>query len=134
VGAEASYDTLDALEAAMRSVSPFGELTAEQWRHLALNVAKQDDKGRWIFRYDPGIGVNYHSVVAQDIDLRTYWDALHGPALVIRGENSDLLLPRTLAEMSRRPHTETFTVPRTGHAPMLMDDFQAGAVRRFLLG
>ena len=25
-------------------------------------------------------------------------------------------------------------VPRTGHAPMLMDDFQAGAIRRFLLG
>jgi len=134
VGAEPTFETLEALEAAMRSVSPFGELTTEQWRHLALNVAKQDDKGRWIFRYDPGVGVNYHGAPPQDIDLRNYWNALHGPALVIRGESSDLLLPETLAEMKQRPHTETLTVPRCGHAPMLMDDFQAGAIRRFLLG
>jgi len=35
--------------------------------------------------------------------------------------------------MSRRPRTERLVVPRTGHAPMLMDDLQAGTVRRFLL-
>jgi pimeloyl-ACP methyl ester carboxylesterase len=53
---------------------------------------------------------------------------------VIRGENSDLLLAETLEEMRRRPHTETLVIARTGHAPMLMDDAQVGAVRRFLLG
>jgi len=36
--------------------------------------------------------------------------------------------------MRRRPHTETYVIPRTGHAPMLMDDTQVHAVRRFLLG
>jgi pimeloyl-ACP methyl ester carboxylesterase len=134
VGREPIFDSLEALEAAMRSVSPFGELTAEQWRHLALNVAKQDANGKWIFRYDPGIGVNYHATAPADIDLRYYWTALHGPALVMRGEHSDLLMPETLQEMSTRAHTETLTVPSCGHAPMLMDDFQVGAVRRFLLG
>jgi hypothetical protein len=39
----------------------------------------------------------------------------------------------TVEEMRRRPHTETLTVPGCGHAPMLMDNFQAGAIRRFLL-
>jgi pimeloyl-ACP methyl ester carboxylesterase len=58
---------------------------------------------------------------------------VHGPVLVIRGENSDLLLPETVDEMCTRPHTERFIVARTGHAPMLMDDAQAGVVRRFLL-
>jgi len=134
VGNDPPYESLDALEAAMRDVSPFGELSAEQWRHLAMHVAKQDDKGQWRFRYDPGIGKNFHAAPLADVDLRQYWEAVHGPALVIRGENSDLLRAETLEEMRRRSHTETLVVPRTGHAPMLMDDFQAGAIRRFLLG
>jgi pimeloyl-ACP methyl ester carboxylesterase len=50
-----SFESAEALEQAMRAVSPFGELTDEQWRHLAVTAAKQDEKGRWIFRYDPGI-------------------------------------------------------------------------------
>ena len=134
VGAEPSYESFDALEAAMRSVSPFGELSEEQWRHLAIHVARQDAKGRWIFRYDPGIGKNFHAAPPRDVDLRAVWNGVHGPVLVIRGEQSDLLLAETLEEMRRRPHTETFTVACTGHAPMLMDDLQAGVIRRFLLG
>jgi pimeloyl-ACP methyl ester carboxylesterase len=134
VGREAEFESLDALEAAMRSVSPFGNLTPEQWRHLSLHVAKHDERGKWRFRYDPGIGRNFHAAPPADIDMSRFWNSVTGPALVIRGEHSDLLTPATLAEMKKRPHTETLVVPDTGHAPMLMDDFQAGAVRRFLLG
>lgn len=133
VGTEPTFDSLDAFEEAMRGVSPFGELSAAQWRHLAVNVARQDEEGRWRARYDPGIAVNFRAAGLVDIDLRSYWNALHGPVLVIRGQDSDLLLPQTLDEMRRRPHTQTFIVPRAGHAPMLMDDAQAGAVRHFLL-
>ena len=42
VGSDPPYDSLDALESDMRSVSPFGKLTAPQWHHLALHSAKQD--------------------------------------------------------------------------------------------
>ncbi len=133
VGNDPAFDSLDAFEAAMRSASPFGELSGAQWRHLALNVAHQDAHGRWRARYDPGIAVNFRAAALVDIDLRAYWSAVHGPVLVIRGEDSDLLLPETLAEMRQRPHTQAYIVPRTGHAPMLMDDAQAGAVRHFLL-
>jgi pimeloyl-ACP methyl ester carboxylesterase len=134
VGREATYDSLEALESAMRGVSPFGNLDEGQWRHLALHVAKEDEKGRWKFRYDPGIGKNFHATAPVDIDLRPFWKGVHGPALVIRGEHSDLLLPETLEEMRKRPLTETHLVRDTGHAPMLMDDSQVGVVRRFLLG
>jgi pimeloyl-ACP methyl ester carboxylesterase len=118
----------------MRSVSPFGDLTSEQWHHLALHVAKHDADGRWKFRYDPGIGQNFHAVAPADIDLRPYWNKVHGPTLVIRGEHSDLLLPETLEEMRRHPHASVHVVAGTGHAPMLMDEAQVGVVRRFLLG
>ncbi|MGE5615547.1 MAG: alpha/beta fold hydrolase [Bacillota bacterium] len=134
VGREPSFDSLAALEAAMRSVSPFGELTDDQWRHLAVHVARHDDDGQWRFRYDPGIGEgpDFRGPM-KDVDLSGVWNAVHGPALVIRGEQSDLLLPETLEEMARRPHTETHVVPRTGHAPMLMDDAQVMRIRHFLL-
>ncbi|HEX4333136.1 MAG TPA: alpha/beta hydrolase [Usitatibacter sp.] len=133
VGKEPQFESLDALEAAMRSASPFGELTAEQWRHLSLHVARHDADGRWRFRYDPGIAKVFHAVPPAEVNLRPFWREVYGPVLVIRGENSDLLLPETVDEMCTRPHTERFIVARTGHAPMLMDDAQAGVVRRFLL-
>jgi pimeloyl-ACP methyl ester carboxylesterase len=134
VGLEPAFDSIEAMDAAVRSVSPFGSLSQEQWRHLAVYGAKQDDKGMWRFRYDPGIAKNFHAAPLADVDLRPVWNAIHGPVLVIRGEHSDLLLAPTMDEMKQRPHTETLVVPDTGHAPMLMDDFQAGAIRRFLLG
>jgi len=133
VGKSPVYDDFAKLEAAVRAVSPFGDLTDEQWHHLAVHVAKQDEQGRWTFRYDPGIARNFHAAPLADVDLRRVWNAVHGPVLVIRGESSDLLLPETLEEMRRRPHTETLTVANCGHAPMLMDEAQAGAIRRFLL-
>ena len=134
VGKEPVFDSIEALDAAMRSVSPFGELTDAQWRHLAVTAAKQNDQGRWIFRYDPGIAEPFKGKPVADVDLRAYWNAVRGPALVIRGENSDLLTAQNLEEMKKRPHTESLVVPRCGHPPMLMDDSQVMAVRRFLLG
>jgi pimeloyl-ACP methyl ester carboxylesterase len=134
VGKEPPMDSLEAFENAMRAFSPFGELADEQWRHLTVHVVKQDPDGRWRPRYDPGIAVNFDPAMGADVDLRPYWNAVHGPVLVIRGAESDLLLAETLDEMRQRPHTETLVVPRTGHPPMLMNDAQVLAVRRFLLG
>jgi pimeloyl-ACP methyl ester carboxylesterase len=134
LGQEGAYDTIEALEADIRAVSPFGALSPEQWRHLAIHSARQEADGKWRFRYDPAIARNYHAAAPGDVDLRGYWSQVHGPVLVIRGENSDLLLAETLEEMKRRPRTESFVVKDTGHCPMLMDPQQVGTVRRFLLG
>jgi pimeloyl-ACP methyl ester carboxylesterase len=134
VGTQPEFDALEALEERMRSVSPFGELSAEQWRHLTLHSARQDDDGKWRFRYDPGIAVNFKAQPPADVDMRLYWNALRIPALVIRGDSSDLLLAETLEEMKRRPGTQAHVVANTGHAPTLMDDGQADPIRAFLLG
>lgn len=134
LGKDPPYDSIEALERDLRGVSPFGQLTDEQWRHLAITSAKEDEKGVWRYRYDPGIARNFHAAPPADVDLRGYWNAVHGPVLVIRGENSDLLTAATLEEMRKRPRTETLVIANCGHPPMLMDEMQAGAVRRFLLG
>jgi pimeloyl-ACP methyl ester carboxylesterase len=134
LGREPAYDTIEKLEADIRAVSPFGPLTDEQWRHLAMHSAKRGDDGRWHFRYDPGVAKNFFAAPLADVDLRPYWNMVHGPVMVIRGERSDLLLPETLEEMQRRPRTESLVIADTGHCPMLMDEHQTGAIRRFLLG
>src|SRR4051794_2402658 len=97
VGKEPTFDSIAQLEAAVRATSPFGPLTDEQWRHLALQVGREGG-ARWRSRYDAGIGLNSHAHPPADIDLRPYWRQVHGPVLVIRGAQSDLLLAETLEE------------------------------------
>jgi pimeloyl-ACP methyl ester carboxylesterase len=133
VGRDPDFASLDDLEAAMRAVSPFGKLTGAQWRHLAIHVSRQDEAGRWRFRYDPGIALPFRAGALSDVDLRPFWKAVRGPVLVVRGAHSDLLTPEVHAEMLARPGTESLVVPDTGHAPMLMDVAQVAAVRAFLL-
>lgn len=134
LGKDPAYDSIEGLEADLRAFSPFGELTDRDWRHLAIHSARQDEHGKWHFRYDPGIARNIHATTPADVDLRAFWHNVHGPVLVIRGEHSDLLLPETLEEMRARPRTEVHVVARCGHSPMLMDDAQVGVIRRFLPG
>lgn len=134
LGADPAYESLEALEADVRRVSPFGPLTDAQWRHLSMHSARHDADGKWRFRYDPGIAKNFHAAPLADVDLRHFWAGVHGPVLVIRGEHSDLLREDTFEQMKQRPRTDSLLVPDTGHCPMLMDDLQVGAVRRFLLG
>lgn len=133
VGRDPAFDSLEALEAAMRAVSPFGSLTPAQWGHLAIHVARRDDAGRWRFRYDPGIAIPFLAGPLADVDLRPWWQAVRGPVLVLRGEHSDLLSPEIHAKMLARPGTEGLVVSGTGHAPMLLDGAQVAAVRAFLL-
>jgi pimeloyl-ACP methyl ester carboxylesterase len=55
------------------------------------------------------------------------------PVLAIRGETSDLLSEKTLAEMrARHPRLTTLTVPGQGHAPLLKDAPTISAVGEFL--
>ncbi len=49
------FPDLAALEAHLRSIhAPFGELTDEQWAHLARHSARELPDGRVALHYDPG--------------------------------------------------------------------------------
>ena len=76
-------------------------------------------------RYDPAI-MKAFGQMDLDKPIPALWEQFEAlapvPVLAIRGENSDLLSPKTLAEMTQRqPDCEAFTVPGQGHAPLLMD-------------
>ncbi len=133
VGASPLFDSVDAVVAAVRAVSPFGPLTDRQWRDLTLPLISETPSGKWQFRYDPAIGATFKDAEIVDIDLTEYWNAIRCPVLVTRGAESDLLLKSTFEQMCGKPMVEGVTFANTGHAPMFQDDESIAIVRRFLL-
>lgn len=136
----------EAVEAYLREVcAPFGPLTDEQWRHLARHSARPGEvDGELVLRYDPAIGHNLHGHVDPEfpigpdllrgIDLWNVWSKIESPMLVLRGADSEVLLPRTVAEMrERKPDLQVIEFAGVGHAPALMSEEQIRVVKDFLL-
>jgi pimeloyl-ACP methyl ester carboxylesterase len=134
LGKAPRFAALADAETYVRTVSAgFGPLTDEQWRHLTAHNVRQDADGTWVMNYDPGIGEAFEGVVHGDISLWDHWDRIQAPVLVLRGAQSDLLLPATVQEMMRRgPRARLIEFQGVGHAPALMADDQVRAVRDFL--
>ena len=88
--------------------------------------------GRVTPHYDPAI-VRQLFVHPRDYEQWPHWDALALPVLVLRGAESDLLLPEVAAAMAQRgKRARVEEVPGCGHAPALNVAAQIELVRRFL--
>lgn len=134
VGTMQVFKTYGAIVDAVRAVSPFGPLSQDQWRDLTLPLVRQTDDGMWQFRYDTAIADTFAEFAQADVDLWPNWNAITAPTMVIRGAQSDLLLPSTFAEMCAKPGVVGLEIANTGHAPMLQDAPTIAAVREFLVG
>ena len=111
------------------ALAPFGHLTNGEWEHLALHSVIEVDGGGWRKRCDPEITAAFRSGLFFNLSLWSYWDAIRCPTLVLRGAASDLLLPSTAKDMTRRgPRADLVEFPGCGHAPALMDKLQVGTV------
>ncbi len=113
----------------------FDGLSADEWRIFALTTFG-DDEANLHLRYDLSLARSFDAL---DLDkpLPDAWpqfDALRGAAvLTLRGANSDLLSPTTLAAMAARwPGNEAFVVPGQGHAPLLADAASIDRIDAFL--
>jgi len=140
------FADIGAVEAYLRDVcAPFGELTDAQWRHLAVHSARSAADGQgYVLKYDPAIGEGLHGHIDPEfpigpdvlhgIDLWNIWGKVDCPMLVLRGAESEVLLPKTVHEMKeRKPHLQVIEFPGVGHAPALMSADQISVVRNFLL-
>jgi pimeloyl-ACP methyl ester carboxylesterase len=72
-----------------------------------------------------------------DYDLWEHYDALQAPVLLLRGAESDLVLPDAAAEMlergpGKRGMARVVEVPGCGHAPALNVPDQLDLVRSFI--
>lgn len=104
VGLDLDFDTTDGIEAYLREIyTGFGNLTPAQWRHLARHSQRRKANGHLGLAFDPKIGLLLKPPF-NDVNLWHLWDAIRCPVLVIRGENSKVLLPEVAEEMnSSRP-------------------------------
>lgn len=100
----------------------FPALTDDDWDRLARALYR-DEGGVPVADFDPAL-LNVLTAFDPTKPAPDLWPLFARlsdvPMLVVRGENSSLLSPETLAEMAKRhPDCETVTVAGQGHPPML---------------
>ncbi|MES2530465.1 MAG: alpha/beta hydrolase [Pseudomonadota bacterium] len=119
-----AFDTVAELEAFFRTVyKPYGWLSDAQWLRLTETSTRRLPDGRVTPHYDPAM-VRQFTAHDDDYLIWPHYDAIEAPVLILRGEDSDLVLPETVDEMRRRgPGTagrlQVIEVPDCGHAPAL---------------
>ncbi|MDM0023354.1 alpha/beta fold hydrolase [Variovorax saccharolyticus] len=123
-GQPPAFDTVVELEQFFRTVyKPYGWLSDAQWRRLTESSTRRLPDGRVTPHYDPAM-VRQFEAHPDDYLVWQHYDAIEAPVLCLRGVDSDLVLPETLAEMrSRGPgaagRLQVIEVPGCGHAPAL---------------
>lgn len=132
-----AFATMAELEAFFRQVyKPYGWLSDAQWRRLTETSMRRLPDGRVTPHYDPAM-VRQFIDHPRDYDLWEHYDRLQVPVLLLRGAESDLVLPDAAAEMMTRGPgirglVRVVEVPGCGHAPALNVPEQLDLVRAFI--
>lgn len=118
-------------------LAPFGVKEEEHWQHLFRHSLVRDKKGNYIFHFDPRIRKSTFSADVEkivDVELWSTWEmALSIPTLIIRGTESDILLPTTAKRMVEQHNkAQLVEFPGVGHAPALMDAEQTKMIGDWL--
>lgn len=128
------FDSLAEVERHIRHTHrEWGELTDEQWRHLARHGARPADGG-YRLHYDPQIARLVQPFPAgPGLFFWDRWAQVRCPVLLLRGEDSRVF-PREVANLmvAMKPGTRLVEIPGCGHAPALMSEAQVATVRGFL--
>lgn len=135
VGKEERFRNHAEVEAHLRKLYPkFGNLTEEQWRHLARIGSRLTPEGDLRLAYDPNIRESFRNLHV-DFQVWDLWEKIDIPVLILRGSESGILTQETLEEMLRRnPNARSHVFEGIGHAPPLMSGDQIGIVLDFLAG
>jgi pimeloyl-ACP methyl ester carboxylesterase len=113
----------------------FPRLGPDDWLAAAHRTFKEED-GALVPTYDARLAKTFAGIDFER-PLPTLWkefDSLAAlPLMLIRGANSDLLSPATVAAMrARRSEMEFVEVPDQGHAPLLVEDDVIACIAAFI--
>jgi len=132
-------EDFDAAAAALREANApaFPDVPLERWRAHAEAIYDADAAGRPVLAYDPHLRSAVAASLEGDVSRISLWPLFDSlpelPLLVIRGENSDILLHETAAHMAERhAGLRTLEVPNRGHAPFLDEPVALRAIDGFL--
>jgi len=132
-----AFETVCELEAFFRQAyKPFGWLSDAQWRRLTETSTRRLPDGRVTPHYDPAM-VQQFVHHPDDYLLWEHYDQIDIPMLLLRGAESDLVLPETVERMhtrgpGRAGRLQVIEVPGCGHAPALNVPAQLDAVTDFI--
>jgi len=133
VGQSPVFDDLEGVEKHMREIyAPFGDLSDENWRHLARHGARTMADNKLSLAWNPAIG---RPILAVDrnVDLWSAYDRIRCPVLLLHGLLSDILSTQIAHEMTQRgPRAKLVEFAKIGHAPALMDPTQIAIIAEFL--
>jgi len=123
VGTAPEFASMDEAEQYIRTVyAQYGPLSDEQWAYLARHSVRSRPGGAYAMHYDPNIRQMFTLAAMIGVDIWQTWDRVRCPVLVLRGEDSDLLLPETALKMGTRgPLATVVEIGQCGHAPALFD-------------
>jgi pimeloyl-ACP methyl ester carboxylesterase len=130
-----SFPKIEDGERYFRTVlEPYGCLSDENWRHIAIHSLRWDDERRqYTVLCDPLIAKAFNSPWFYPLDLWKYWETIDVPILVLHGAKSDLLSSELAQEMRKRNRrANVFRFDDCGHVPPLMTQDQIEVVTRFL--
>jgi pimeloyl-ACP methyl ester carboxylesterase len=119
-GSPPEFDTVGELEIYFRTVyKPYGWLSDAQWHRLTETSTRRRENGKVSPHYDPKMVLQF-TLHPDDYKLWEDWDRIVAPTLVLRGVDSDLLLPAVAQQMTQRgPRAKLAEIPGCGHAPAL---------------
>ncbi|SIQ10269.1 alpha/beta fold hydrolase [Pseudacidovorax sp. RU35E] len=132
-----AFDTVSELEGFLRTVyKPYGWLSDVQWRRMAETSTRRLPDGRVTPHYDPAM-VRQFTVHDDDYLIWPHYDAIEVPVMILRGAESDLVLPETVEAMRHRGpgaagRLTVLEVPGCGHAPALNVPAQLEPIAAFL--
>ncbi|HEU5235800.1 MAG TPA: alpha/beta hydrolase, partial [Pyrinomonadaceae bacterium] len=115
VGQSLVFDGLEGVEKHMREIyAPFGDLSEDNWRHLARYGARTLPNNKLSLAWDPGIAQPILTI-DQDVDLWPAYDRIRCPVLLLHGLDSDILPTQIAQEMTQRgPRAQLVELPKIG--------------------
>lgn len=136
-GVDPVFANMDEAEQYYRRIAaPFGRLSDAEWRYFSEYSVRTLPNGGYAPAYDPAIAVPLRTMMPEgDLDLSAIWQKVTISTLIIRGQDSDLLLPDIVQMMLQSgSHVQSVTFADCGHAPLLWAGNQRQDVLHWLRG
>lgn len=111
--------------------APFGNLTDDQWMHMATHSLTQMPDSVYRLHYDPRIAIFNED--QKDVNLWPCWFGISCPTLVVRGASSEIF-PRDVCDqmIANNAMASMCEIEGAGHAPALMSEAEIAIVRDWL--